>query len=391
VSTRRYALVAGGGTGGHLVPALAVARALGEGRGPGAVELVGARRGLDAELLSGEGVPATLLPGRGITRRFGLRPLVANLGAVAGLAAAFAAAVVIVARRRPSVVVAMGGYACVPTALAAAVMGIPVVLVNVDAVPGAANRLVGRFARCAAVAFEGTALPRSVVTGAPVRAVIVQGARPGPRDRASARDALGLPGDRLVVAAVGGSLGSERLNTAVMGLAELWASRPDVALYHVVGRRDWSWAAQAVPGSRPGPGPGGLRYVQVPFERRMALFYQAADIVVSRAGANTVAELAVMGVTSILVPLPGAPGDHQHANAAVLERVGAAVVLPDDQCSPARLAHEIDALVSDPGRLGAMRLAAGAVGRPDAVSAVAALARAHARPPRPGAQAAHAV
>jgi len=113
--------------------------------------------------------------------------------------------------------------------------------------------------------------------------------------------------------------------------------------------------------------------------------------VVSRAGANTVAELAVMGVPSILVPLPGAPGDHQHANAAVLERVGAAVVLPDDRCSPARLAHEIDALVSDPDRLGAMRLAAGTVGRPDAVSAVAALARAHARPPRPGAQAAHAV
>ena len=122
----------------------------------------------------------------------------------------------------------------------------------------------------------------------------------------------------------------------------------------------------------------------------MALFYQAADIVVSRAGANTVAELAVVGVPSILVPLPGAPGDHQRANAGVLERAGAAVVIPDFECSAPRLAQEIDAPVADPGRLDAMGVAARVVGRPDAVSAVAALARAHARTPHRGAQAAHA-
>jgi len=397
VRTRRYALVAGGGTGGHLVPALAVARALGAGLGPDAVELVGARRGLDAELLAGEGMPVTLLPGRGIRRRLDPRSLVANLGAVAGLVAAFVAAVVLVVRRRPSVVVAMGGYACVPTALAAVVTGTPVVLVNVDAVPGAANRLVGRFARCAAVAFEGTALPRSVVTGAPVREIIVHSAHPGPGDQASARDALGLPQDRVVVAAVGGSLGSKRLNEAVIGLAGLWASRTDVALYHVVGRRDASWAAQAAPrlpgalGTPPAPGRDGLWYVQIPYETRMALFYQAADIVVSRAGANTVAELAVVGVASILVPLPGSPGDHQRANAAVLERAGAAVVVPDAECDAVRLAEEIDVLVSDPAHLGVMRIAAAMVGRPDAVAAVAALARAHARAPHRGAQAAHAL
>ncbi len=358
MSTRRYALVAGGGTGGHLVPALAVARALGEGHGPDAVELVGARRGLDAELLAGEGVPATLLPGRGIARRLDARSLLGNLGAVAGLAAAFVAALVIVIRRRPSVVVAMGGYACVPTALAAAVVGIPVVLVNVDAVPGAANRLVGRFARGAAVAFEGTALPRSVVTGAPVRAAIVRSAHPDDRARAAARHALGLPGDRLVVAAVGGSLGSKRLNEACLGLAGLWARRGDVALYHVVGRRDWSWAAQVAPETPAAAEHEGLCYIQIPYEEQMALLYQAADVVVSRAGANTVAELAVVGVPSILVPLPGAPGDHQRANAGVLERAGAAVVISDFDCDAARLATEIDALAADPGRLDAMGAAA---------------------------------
>jgi UDP-N-acetylglucosamine--N-acetylmuramyl-(pentapeptide) pyrophosphoryl-undecaprenol N-acetylglucosamine transferase len=391
VSTRRYALVAGGGTGGHLVPALVVARALGQGQGRDAVELVGARRGLDGELLAGEGLPVTLLPGRGIARRFDVRSVLANLGAVVGLALAVLVAVVLVMRRRPAVVVAMGGYACVPTALAAAVLGVPVVLVNVDAVPGAANRFVGRFARAAAVAFEGTTLPRAVVTGAPVRPDIVAAAHPDAPSRAAARDALGLPGDRMVVGVVGGSLGSKRLNEAVIGLAGLWAARPDMALYHVVGRRDWSWASSARGARSPRSGRDGLWYIQVPYEQRMALFYQAADLVVSRAGANTVAELAVVGVPAIVVPLPGAPADHQRANADVLGRAGAAVEIPDGECDPTRLAREIDALVSDPARLDAMGVAAAGLGRPDAVSAVVALARAHARTPTRGAQAAHAL
>ena len=358
VRTRRYALVAGGGTGGHLVPALAVARALGEGLGPDAVELVGARRGLDAELLAGEGVPATLLPGRGIRRRLDPRSLVANVGAVAGLVAAFVAAVVLVVRRRPSVVVAMGGYACVPTALAAAVTGIPVVLVNVDAVPGAANRLVGRFARCAAVAFEGTALPRAVVTGAPVRAAIVRSAHPGPGDtgvgpgraRPPPRPRGGGGGGR-VVGVQAAQRGRHRAGRAV-GVTDRRGAVPrgGPARRAVGGTRRAPYPGPAR--TPPEPGRDGLCYVQVPYETRMALFYQAADIVVSRAGANTVAELAVVGVPSILVPLPGAPGDHQRANAAVLERAGAAVVVPDPECDAPRLAREIDALVSDPGRLG---------------------------------------
>ncbi|MDE3087637.1 MAG: glycosyltransferase, partial [Acidobacteriota bacterium] len=296
---RRYAVVAGGGTGGHLVPALALARALAEGRPEGAVELVGSRRGLDATLLSGAGLPVTLLPGRGIRRRHDLSALSSNLVAVVSLGAAVVLAVALVAARRPAVVVAMGGYASVPVALAAFLLGVPVVLVNVDARPGAANRLVGRFARVAAVAFPGTALPRAVVTGVPVRPEVVAAARPTGDDRRAARRVLGVPEDRAVVGVVGGSLGARRLNEAAVTLAGLWAGRADRAVYHVVGRRDASWAEAAAP---PGPGPGeeGLWYRQVAFEDRMPLFYVAADVVVCRAGANTVAELATVGVPSVL-------------------------------------------------------------------------------------------
>lgn len=377
MTERRFALVAGGGTGGHLVPALAVARALAEDRGPGSVELVGSRRGLDAELLAHSGVPFTLLPGRGLARRVTPAAAAANVGAVAGLAWALLRSLALVARRRPAVVVAMGGYASVPPALAAAVWGVPVVLVNVDAVPGAANRLVGRFARAAAVAFPGTALPRAVVTGAPVRPEMAAAAHPDAEGRARARRELGIAPARSVVGAVGGSLGARTINAAVLGVAERWAKRDDVALYHVVGRRDAAW----VEGAAPRLEPGGLCYVARPYEERMALFYQAADVVVARAGANTVAELTVVGVPSVLVPLPGAPGDHQTANARVLEAAGAAVVVDDRHCTPDRLTVELESLLNDVARLEAMAAAAATLGRPDAVRAVADLARAHAKRP----------
>jgi UDP-N-acetylglucosamine:LPS N-acetylglucosamine transferase len=268
----------------------------------------------------------------------------------------------------------------VPVAVAAAVFGVPVVLVNLDAVPGAASRLVGRFARAAAVAFPGTPLRHAVVTGAPVRPEIVAAAHPDAEGRAGARGRLGLPPDRFVVGVVGGSLGARTINEAALALAALWAERGDVALFHVIGRRDADWVERAAP---PAPA-GGLVYRQVPYEDRMDVFYQAVDVVVSRAGAATVGELAVMGVPAVLIPLPGAPGDHQTANAGGLAAAGGAVIVPDPQCSGERLAAELEALRAEPGRLSDMGRAAGSLGRADAVAAIVAVVETHARAgPRP--------
>jgi UDP-N-acetylglucosamine--N-acetylmuramyl-(pentapeptide) pyrophosphoryl-undecaprenol N-acetylglucosamine transferase len=127
-----------------------------------------------------------------------------------------------------------------------------------------------------------------------------------------------------------------------------------------------------------------LWYQQVAYEERMSLFYQAADVVVCRAGANTVAELTVVGAPAVVVPLPGAPGDHQVANAAVLERAGAAVVVEDSACTPERLVVELDRLVVDPRLMDGMRRAAAELGRPDALSAVVAVVEAQARARREG-------
>ncbi|MGD0312326.1 MAG: UDP-N-acetylglucosamine--N-acetylmuramyl-(pentapeptide) pyrophosphoryl-undecaprenol N-acetylglucosamine transferase [Acidimicrobiales bacterium] len=377
----RFALVAGGGTAGHLQPALAIAEALvASGHERGTIEFVGSTHGQDRLTLEGKGFPFTLLPGRGIVRSFRPRDLMANLGAMAGLAVAAGRGLGVVRRSRPQVVVSVGGYASLSASFAAVVLGVPLVLVNVDAVPGAANRLFGRLARASAVGWDGTPLPRSVVTGTPVRPEIAAVGRSA-ADRRTARHRLGLPEDRSTVAVFGGSLGARRINQAVEELSDRWKDRDDRSIYHIVGRRDWE-GDPAPSGSGSESPSAGLALVRVPYQASMELVYAAADVVVCRAGAMTVAELAVAGVPSVLVPLPRAPGDHQTANARVLERVGAAVVVADADCDAGALGAILDDLVGQPARLESMGRAASTLGRRDAAGAGARLVEANARPRR---------
>ena len=379
MSDRRYALMAGGGTAGHLQPALAIAEALVDrGHERSTIEFVGSSRGQDRVALAGRGFPVTLLPGRGIARSLRPAVLVQNVGAVLGLAAAGVLALGLVWRRRPEVVVSVGGYASLAASVAAVLLRVPLVLVNVDAVPGAANRLLARFAAACAVGWDDTPLPRAVVTGTPVRPAIAAVGRDDDARRAARLD-LGLPPDRPTVVVFGGSLGARRINGAADGLVARWSGRPDRSVYQIVGRRDWD-AAPPAPADDPAPA-DGVAVLRVPYEERMDLAYAAADVVVCRAGAMTVAELSVAGVPAVLVPLPGAPGDHQTANARVLERAGAAVLLPDAECTGDRLATILDGLFDDPTSLTARGRAARAVGHPDAAEAGARVVEASTRRP----------
>ncbi len=367
-----WAVIAGGGTAGHVIPAISIGRALVErGHPPSSVHFVGSRRGVEGRLVAEAGFAITLLPGRGIARNL----TVDNLVAIAGLTAATIEAAGIIAWHRPSVVISVGGYASLPSVIAAVALRVPLIIAEQNAVPGAANRLSGRFARAAAVSFEGTDLPRAVFTGNPVRPEVLAVDREDPSSRAAARRALGLPLDAVVLAVIGGSLGARRINHAVVGLAAAWAGRTGMAMRHMVGVRDW----EAIAAARPQCVPGGLLYQQVRFEDRMQLVYAAADLVLCRAGASTVAELAAVGLPAVLVPLPGAPGDHQTANARALVDARAATVIPDEQLGTDRLAAELDTLLADPAHLAAMGSAARSLARPDAAAAVAALAEQHAR------------
>lgn len=364
-----FALLAGGGTAGHVIPGLAVAHALvARGHDPGSLLFVGSDHGIETRIVPEAGFTFVGLPGRGIQRRLTF----ANVTAAAGLLVALVRGIALVRRTRPRVVVVVGGFASVACAIGAVVWRVPIVVMEQNARAGAANRLAGRFAKAAAVAFPETDLPRRVVTGNPVRPEILSIDRE--RDRIAARQQLGLPVDRTLVAVFSGSLGARRINEAVRALVERWRARRDVAIRHVIGSRDWDEL-----GTPPPLPADGLVYQVVRYEDHMEHLLAAADVAVTRAGGNTVAELAVAGVPCLLVPLPIAPRDHQTANASVLVRAGGAVLVPDAELTAERLAHELDDLLADPARLAGMSRALRAVAYRDAADRVARLAEEHAR------------
>ena len=359
--TERCAVViAGGGTGGHVFPAIAIADALTvAGVARSEIQFVGARRGLEATAVPAAGYEITLLPGRGIARAFTL----ANVGAVWENLRAVTRAFGVLRRLRPRVVVGVGGFASVPCILAAFVLRIPMVIHEQNAAPGVANRLAVRLGARAAVAWPGTPLRHGVVTGNPVRPEIL----------ACTRDPK-----RTQVTVMGGSLGARQINDAALGCYDRWRDRDDLAVVHITGVRNYDdCEARLAQRRRP---TDRLEYELIAFEQDMADRYASTTLMACRAGAVTVAELAAVGMPSVLVPLPNAPGDHQTANARALVNVGAAVLLPDPQCSATTLGAEVEALLADPARLEAMHEAARSVARPDAAGAVATLVTEAMRP-----------
>ncbi len=373
-SARAWAIIAGGGTAGHVTPGLSIAREI-ERRGVPADQIrwVGSERGIEARLVPEAGFPLELLPGRGIQRRLTF----ANVGAIVGLIRAVVQAFVLVRRTRPAVVVGLGGYASVPCVLAAAVWRVPIVVAEQNAVPGAANRLAARFAKACALSFPDTDLRRGTWTGNPVRPEILAVDREA--DRASARARLGIEDGRTLLAVFGGSLGARRINNALLDALTGWRDRADLSVRLVGGSRDYADLADRNPISGDDP----VQFALIEYEDDMPSIYAAADLVLCRSGASSVAELAAIGVPAILVPLPGAPGDHQTANARALVEAGAAVMVADGEMDGARLRTETQALISRPERLQDMSERAKGVARRDAAEAVVDLVVAHARRPLP--------
>ena len=356
-------LISGGGTGGHVFPALALAEELvARGYPRDRIHFVGAARGLEATAVPAAGFSVDLLPGRGLARSMTPATIARNLRTTWDTAVACARAIAIVRRRRPRVVVGVGGYASVPAVLAARVWRIPTVVHEADAHPGLANRIAVRLGACAAVSLPGTALRGAVVTGNPIRPAIA----------AARRSPISPP----MIAVVGGSLGARSVNRAALDLYERWRARTDVTIHHVTGTRDYEECCIRLEALR---APGDeLRYSLVAFEEHMEAIYADATLVVSRAGGMT-AELTAVGMPAVLVPLPGAPGDHQTANADALVASGAAVAIADRRLDAASLDAELSALLADPVRREAMAVAARRLGRPDATARFADLVEEAAR------------
>jgi UDP-N-acetylglucosamine--N-acetylmuramyl-(pentapeptide) pyrophosphoryl-undecaprenol N-acetylglucosamine transferase len=352
------ALLAAGGTGGHVFPAVAVAEALGaRGYDRESLRFVTESRRLSTQAIEGAGFAYDLLPlHHGLQRRLTLRNLRVLAEAVASLVVAFR----LVRRHRPAVVVGFGAYVSLPVVIAAWLLRVPVVVHEQNGHPGLANRVAVRLGARAAVSLDGTPLRGAVVTGNPVRPAIAGVER--------------APSTPPLVAVAGGSLGSAVLNDAVLGIALAHRDDDRFHLRHVTGERfaDAVGAAAAAAGVHP------PRYEVVAFEHDMAGLYTRCAVFVGRSG-GMVAELCAAGVPSVLVPWTGAAGDHQTANARILAEAGAAVVVPERECTAERLDAEISGLVADPQRLAAMSAAARRLGRPDAADRVAALVEQEAR------------
>ncbi len=246
----RPIIITGGGTAGHTNPGIAVAEALvSAGLSRSEIHFVGGLRGNEGELVPSAGFTIDLLPGRGIQRK--LTP--ANIGSVLGLLAGFVKGFAIVAKRKPRAVLCLGGYAAFAASAAAVILRVPLVVTEQNARASAVNRVFGRFAKVCALPFPDTDLPKGVLTGNPIRAAIVSAVADA--DRSSARSAIAARyreahaddgagpqvdlGERALVAVWAGSLGATKINEAVEELAALWADRGDVAIYHVIGTRDW--------------------------------------------------------------------------------------------------------------------------------------------------------
>ena len=261
-------------------------------------------------------------------------------------------------RLRPEVVLSSGGYAALPTMLAARLRGVPLALLEPNATPGLANRVAMRYARRILVGYDAarSGLPeelrsRAVVTGVPVR----------PRrelERTAARAALGVPAEGVLVAVTGGSQGAHALNEAVVGIADRLGEGERVLL--ATGRREHpQWAGMATD-----------RLRIEPYFWDMDAVLAAADLFIGRAGAMTCAELCACGVPSVLVPLPN-PSVHQDDNARILADAGAAVALSEADLNPEALWRELEALLRDDGVRLRMAAAAKALGRPEAAAAAA--------------------
>ncbi len=350
-------LVTGGGTGGHVYPGLAVAGAL-EKLAPGSeIRFAGTSRGIESVLVPRAGYRFATLPASGLRGLGGRARFLFLMNFFLG----FFRSVLMFLLWRPRVVLGTGGYVSAPVMLAARVLGIPCALQEQNAVPGSTNRLVGRWARRIYLGFGGAArhfkASRCRETGNPVRSEFLEASQ---EEKVSPE----RTGKTLLV--FGGSRGAATLNKAVSEAAEAWCGQADLSVLIQTGPREQEAVAAAFE--------AGIaeRVTVVPYIDDMASALRKADLVVSRSGAMTLAELQCVGRPAVLVPFPFATDDHQLRNAEDCEKAGAAVVLKDSECDGPALVSLVGELLVDEARLRKMSEAAAGMARPDAAEVIAA-------------------
>ena len=346
------AILAGGGTGGHVIPALAVAREL-KSRYQAEILFIGTSRGIENRLVPAAGFELRLIEVGALKNV----SLATRLKTLVALPRAVAAAKKMLREFKPDVVIGVGGYASGPAMIAAQRLGIPTLAFEPNLVPGLANKVVARKVKGAAVHFEETAkyFANAKVTGVPVRPEFFS-TPPRPPDAAPS----------LLV--FGGSQGAAAINAAIVGaLPEIKAALPNIKIVHQTGDRE-------LEATKVGYEEAGVAAEISAFITDMPRAFAGADLIVCRSGASTVAEITAAGKPAIFIPFPRAADDHQTRNAQALEKEGAAILIPQSQLTGRLLSQQIIGLLKDRSKLATMSAASKRLSHPDAGREIAEMA-----------------
>ncbi|MDP1808463.1 MAG: undecaprenyldiphospho-muramoylpentapeptide beta-N-acetylglucosaminyltransferase [Actinomycetota bacterium] len=359
-------MICGGGTAGHVYPGLALAEALKAADSDTEVIFVGSERGLESKVVPQNGYVLETLPVRGLPRRLSLN----TLSFAAGLSFSLAKAARLLKKYRPAAIIGMGGFAGFPMVLVGARLGYPTLIHEQNAVPGLANRWLSRRVDLVALTYndhldmiKGAKVVK--VIGNPVREAVLKAKRP------TALKVLGLDDGRITVLVFGGSRGAQKINQAVIGAYDSFRRAHNLQIIHIPGMIEYDAIKQQLDGLRQPH--DNVKYHLFPYVEEMGLAYAAADLVVSRAGAGTLAEVTGRGLPSILVPYPYATDNHQAANAKWLESAGAAKVIPDDNFNDRLFWQAISSFLYHPATLDEMADRSKRLGHPKAARKLASL------------------
>jgi len=345
-------VIAGGGTGGHLYPGIALARALMKEDMSIDITFIGTERGIESRVLPREGLRLKTIASAGLLGKRGL----SRLTAWAKLPVGVLQALGFLVRKRPGLVVGVGGYVSGPVGLAAKLLGIPLLLHEQNAIPGVTNRWLGKVADQVAVSFPQSAryFPESrvVETGNMIREEFCRPSLTAARP------------ERFTVLVLGGSQGAHSINIAMTGALEhLTAVKDRIFIIHQTGEKDFESIQQQYKEA-------GFRADVQPFIHDMATCFHEASLIIARAGATTLAEITACGKAAVLIPFPYAAHNHQEKNARVLETAGAAEVILDREATGVRFAESIRSAMDDAGHLRRREENSLRLGRPDATRKV---------------------